>query len=134
MDKRSRWQLLAAVVCGVAIAQLAGAEEQEQKEEELLLEGVVVEATFDLDLQLELPQASAVQIMIERLNLHAETLRKTDLEIANRTPLNTLLDLTKYSPIPIGGSGSKVDTFFLENHMRVDLNPRHEDPLGLDAD
>ncbi len=117
--------LIVTLLCSVAAAQFARAEE------ELLLEGIVVEAPFDL--RLELPQESAVQIMIERMNLRAETLRTAELEIANRNPVTALLDLTKYSPIPIGGSGSKVDTFFLENHMRPDLNPRDKDPLGLGA-
>jgi hypothetical protein len=92
--------------------------------QELVLDEVVVEAPFDF--RLDLPQPSAVQTMIDRLTLRAEAKRAAELEIANRTPISTLLDLTKYSPIPIGGSDSRVDSYFLENHMRADLNPRED--------
>jgi hypothetical protein len=98
-------------------------------EEEAIMEEVIVEAPFDV--RLELPKPSHVQIMIDRLTLKAETQRALDLQIANRTPINTLLDLTKYSPIPLGGSDPRVDTFFLPNYMRADLNPRDEDPFSL---
>jgi hypothetical protein len=77
----------------------------------LTLEEIVVEETIDL--RLELPKESAVQMMIDRLTLRAETQRALDLEIANRTPMTTILDLTKYVPIPLfSGSSKPVDTFF----------------------
>ncbi len=97
--------------------------------QEAVMEEVIVEAPFDVRLQLA--NESHVQIMIDRLTLKAETQRPLDLKIANRNPVTALLDLTKYSPIPLGGSDSRVDTFFLENFMRADLNPRIEDPLAL---
>ncbi|MBA3386646.1 MAG: hypothetical protein H0T95_08520 [Chthoniobacterales bacterium] len=89
--------------------------------QEIVLEEVRVEASFDMKLQP--PNQSAVQNVVARLIWRAETQRALDLKIANRTPLSTLLDLTKYSPIPLGGSESHVDTFFLRNDMRPDLNP-----------
>ena len=95
--------------------------------QEAVLEEVIVEAPFDV--RLEAPRESAVQIMIERLQLRAETERALELQVANRSPLATLLELTKYSPIPLGSSESRVDTFFLENSMRADLNPRERDQL-----
>jgi hypothetical protein len=113
-------------LCASALSlQCARAEEESAV---LTLEEIVVEETIDL--RLELPKESAVQIMIDRLTLQAETRRALDLEIANRTPLTTILDLTKYVPIPaFSGSSKPVDTFFLENHMRPDLNPREENAL-----
>lgn len=90
--------------------------------QEIVLEEVRVEASFDL--KLEPPRQSDVETLIERLTLRAESRRALDLKIANRTPLSTLLDLTKYSPIPLGGSENRVDTFFMQNEMRADLNPR----------
>ena len=93
------------------------------------MEEVIVEAPFEVRLQL--PNESQIQLMIDRLMLKTETERAAALEIANRTPINTLLDLTKYSPIRMGSSDSRVDTYFLENFMRPDLNPRMEDPLAL---
>ena len=92
------------------------------------LEEIVIEETIDL--RLELPKESAVQIMIDRLRLRAEQQRAIDLEIANRTSLTTVLDLTKYIPIPaFSGSSKPVDTYFQENHMRPDLNPSHQNVL-----
>ncbi len=95
--------------------------------QEAVMEEVRVEAAFDF--KLEPPRESAVQIMIERLALRAETQRALDLQIANRTPLATVLDLTRFIPIPLGGSDNRVDTFFLQNYMRPDLNPSQRNPL-----
>ena len=100
--------------------------------QEAVLEEVRVEAAFDL--KLEPPRESAVKIMIERLELRAETQRALELQVANRTPLGTLLDLTKYCPIPLGASESRVDTFFLQNYMRPDLNPSKDNPLFSPAE
>ena len=93
------------------------------------MDEIIVEAPFDV--RLELPKESHVQIMIERLRLRAETERAAELKIANRDAVSRLLDLTKYSPIPLGASEDRVDTFFLQNALRADLNPRHDDPLSL---
>ena len=92
--------------------------------QEAVLEEINVESTFLSDL--ELRQEKAVQELIGRLQLRAETERSIELEIANRSPLSNLLNLTRYSPIPAGSSEDRVDMFFLENYMRPDLNP-HED-------
>ena len=93
------------------------------EEEAVTIEGVIVEAPFDV--RLELPSQYAVEKMIERLTLRAETQRAKELEIANRSPITTILDLTKHSPIPISdtGSGRPIDTFFYQNYMRANLNP-----------
>jgi hypothetical protein len=92
--------------------------------QEAVLEEIKIETTSLSEL--ELRQEKAIQQVIDRLQLRAETQRSIDLEIANRTPLINLLNLTRYSPIPLGGSDSRVDTFFLENSMRPDLNPRED--------
>jgi len=100
------------------------------EEDEAVMEEITVEATFDLRLDLPTARESAVQIMIDRLTLRAEMQRALDLQIANRTPMTTILDLTKYVPIPaFSGSSKPVDTFFQENYMRADLNPREKSPL-----
>lgn len=99
------------------------------QEDVAIMEEIIVEAPFDV--RLDPPQQSAVQIMIERMRLRSETERALELKIANRDPISRLLDLTKYSPIPLGASENRVDTFFLQNALRVDLNPRHDDPLSL---
>jgi len=97
--------------------------------QEAVMDEIIVEAPFDV--RLELPRESHVQIMIERLTLGAESKRALELQVANRPALTTLLDLTKYSPIPAGASESRVDIFFLQNYLRADLNPRDDDPLAL---
>ena len=99
------------------------------QEDVATMEEIIVEAPFDV--RLEFPKESHVQIMIERLRLRSETERALDLKIANRDPVSRLLDLTRYSPIPLGASESRVDTFFLQNALRADLNPRKDDPLSL---
>ena len=95
--------------------------------QEATLEEVIVEAPFDV--RLELPRESTVQTMIARLRLQAENERALDLQIANRTPISTVLDLTRFIPIPLGSSDDRVDTFFLQNSVRADLNPRKNNPL-----
>lgn len=95
--------------------------------QEAVMEEVRVEASVDL--RLETPRESAVQIMIDRLRLREENERAIQLEIANRTPLTAVLDLTRHIPIPLGASESRVDTFFLQNYMRPDLNPREDAAL-----
>ena len=71
------------------------------EEEVAVMEEVIVEAPFDV--RLEMPKQSQVQIMIERLQLKAETERALELQITNRSPLTTLLDLTRLIPFRSGG-------------------------------
>lgn len=119
MSRTARFLAIsAAIVCALNAA---------RAEEEAVMEEVIVEAPFDVRLQL--PKDSQVQIAIDRLTVKAQAERAAALEIANRTPLNTLLDLTKYSPIPLGGSDPRIDPFTLQSYMRADLNPREERSL-----
>lgn len=74
----------------------------------------------------------AVTELRERLSLRSEAERARELEKANESPVTKLLELTKYIPIPLGGSENRVDTFFQQNYMRADLNPRASDPLDLE--
>ena len=99
------------------------------QEDVATMEEIIVEAPFDLRLQP--PKESAVQIMIERLRLRSETAHALDLKIANRDPVSRILDLTRYSPIPLGASEDRVDSFFMQNALRAELNPRKDDPLSL---
>lgn len=94
-----------------------------------IMEEIIVEEPFDV--RLELPSESSVQIMIERMRLRDEAERIEELKIANRNPVTRVLDLTKYSPIPLGASEDRIDTFFFQNALRPDLNPGKDDPLAL---
>ncbi|MEP6809843.1 MAG: hypothetical protein ABI992_06340, partial [Chthoniobacterales bacterium] len=118
MSKFVRQFFVIACAVAAASASLRG------QDDVAVLDGIVVEAPFDV--RLELPQQSVVQIMIARLQLRGEAERTRDLEIANRNPVTRLLDLTKYSPISVGASEDRIDTFFLENRLRADLNPRRD--------
>ena len=115
-----------AIVCALL---MSGPRRLPAEEGVATMEEIIVEAPFDV--RLELPKESAVQIIIECMRLRSEAERALELKIANRDPLSRLLDLTKYSPIPLGASENRVDTFFLLNSMRADLNPRRDDPLSL---
>jgi len=97
--------------------------------QELVLEEMVIEAEFET--KLELQQNRAADEFTKRLRLHAESLRALELEKANTSVATRMLDLTRYIPIPMGASENRVDTYFQQNHMRADLNPRIEDPLAL---
>ena len=113
-------------VCVILLLMSAGA----TFAQELILEEVRVEATFDL--RLETPPQSALKAVIDRLSLRAETERALELATVNRTPLETLLNLTKYFPVPLGASDNRVDTFFLQNYLRPDLYPSEHNPLFAD--
>ena len=108
---------------------MSGAPRLPAEEGVATMEEIIVEAPFDV--RLELPQESAVKIMIERMRLRSETERELELKIANRDPISRLLELTKYSPIPLGASEDRVDSFFMQNALRAELNPRKDDPLSL---
>lgn len=96
--------------------------------QEAVMDEVRVEGAFTAS-PFELRRDKAVEIMIERLNLRAETLRSAELQHANENSVTRLLELTKYVPIPLGSSENRIDTFFLSNYMRRDLNPRDTSPL-----
>src|SRR5947209_348868 len=95
--------------------------------QEITLEEVKVEAAFVSPL--ELPLSKSIDQLIERLRLRDENARALELHEANKSTLTNLLDLTRYEPIPLGGSESRVDAFMQENYMRADLNPREKDSL-----
>jgi hypothetical protein len=96
------------------------------------LEGVVVESTIDFrDLQLH--ESKAMNEFVEKLQLRDAEVRGAELQKLHQSSVTTILDLTRYSPIPLGGSGSGPDTFFMQNYMRRDLNPRETDPLQLNG-
>ncbi len=117
------------IFAAVAIGTLALSASRAQNGDIAVMDEIIVEAPFDVRLQL--PKESAVQIMIERLRLRSETERALEMKAANRDPVSRLLDLTKYSPIPLGASEDRIDTFFMQNALRADLNPRTDDPLSL---
>ena len=110
-------------VCAILLVLCASA----SLAQEVVLEEVHVEATFDFNL--EAPRETAIKTLIDQLALRTETQSALELEVANRSTLGTLLNLTKYSPISLGASDNRVDTFFLGNYMRPDLNPSAHNPL-----
>lgn len=95
--------------------------------QEITLEEIKVEAVFVSPL--ELPLSKAVDQIAERLRLRDEEARERELRNANKSALTNLLELTRYSPIPLGGSDPRVDEFLLQNYTRPDLNPREDNPL-----
>ncbi|MFL6539576.1 MAG: hypothetical protein ACJ8HU_02335 [Chthoniobacterales bacterium] len=104
------------------VAAAASAVAQEISLEEIKVEGAFVSP-------LELPLSKSIDQLIERLRLRDENARELQLHEANKSSLTTLLDLTRFVPIPLGGSESRVDAFMQENYMRADLNPREKDSL-----
>ena len=103
-----------SLVAFVAIARHALAQEA-------VMEEVRVEGSFSSSL--ELPNDRAVDIFTRRLSERAEAKHEFELQLANRSTLTTLLSLTSAMPIPLGSSENRIDTFSLQNYMRVDLNP-----------
>lgn len=95
--------------------------------QEITLEEVKVEAQF-ID-PLELPFSKSLDQLVERLRLRDENLRAVQLEDANKNSVTRILDLSRFSPIPLGSSESRVDTFLQENYMRAELNPREDKSL-----
>lgn len=112
-----------------AFALLAATSASAVEDEIPTIEEIIIEAPFDV--RLELPQQSAVAEMIARIRLRTEEERLADLAKIDRNPVTRLLDLTRYSPIPLGASEDRIDTFFFSNALRLDLNPRNDDPLAL---
>ncbi|MDQ6860905.1 MAG: hypothetical protein M3032_07100 [Verrucomicrobiota bacterium] len=95
--------------------------------QEITLEEVKVEGVFVSPI--ELPLTKSIDQLIERLRLSDEKAREIELQQANKSSLTTLLELTRHSPIPLGASDARVDTFVRENYMRPDLNPRETKSL-----
>ena len=104
-----------ALTAGYALAQ------------EITLEEVRVEAAPES--LLEIPITNELQKFVERLRLDDELARAAQLQEANKSSVTKLLDLTRYSPVSLGESDPRIDTFFRENYMRADLNPRDDNPL-----
>jgi hypothetical protein len=96
--------------------------------QEAVVEEVRVEAAFTSD-GLQLRRDPGVSELIERLRFRAEIERALELQKINESITTRLLNLSKFIPIPLGGSESRVDTFFLQNYMRPELNPPPESVL-----
>ena len=114
---------------GTALIAAAGAFAQEA-----VMEEVRVDATFSSGLQLQ-RQNPAIEDLLKRLELRDAEKRELELKEANKSAATKVIDLLKlpaWVPFGFGASESKVDTFFQQNYMRADLNPRRSDPLALD--
>ncbi len=103
----------------------AGVSNQKTFAQEALMEEVRVEGVSPL----ELSNDRAVDLFTRRLLECDQSKQALELQLANRNPLTTLLSLTSAIPIPLGSSENRVDTFFLQNYVRGDLNPRKENVL-----
>lgn len=109
------------------VAALLGCLAVNIRAQEAVMEEVRVEASFSASL--ESPNNGGVDLLTRRLRDGAEAQREFELQIANRNPVSTLLGLTSFVPIPLGSSDNRIDTFFLQNYMRADLNPPKANPL-----
>jgi hypothetical protein len=99
--------------------------------QEAVMEEVRIEATFSSGLQLQRPNP-AIDDLLKRLEMRDQQKREFDLKEANKSSVTKVIDLLKlpaWVPFGFGASESKVDTFFQQNYMRADLNPRKENPL-----
>ena len=92
--------------------------------QEVTLEEVRVEA--EPESLLHVPVTNELQRFVERLRLDDFAKRASALEEANKSTVTKLLDLTRYSPLSLGESDPRADTFFQQNYTRADLNPRKE--------
>jgi hypothetical protein len=119
-----RVQFAACAAAAVFLASSASAQEA-------VMEEVRVEATFSSGLQLQ-RQNPAIEDLMKRLELRDQQRRETELQEANKSSATKVIDLLKlpaWVPFGFGPSESKVDSFFQQNYMRADLNPRKENPL-----
>ena len=76
--------------------------------------------------------SSAVTELLEKLELRDKERRARELEEANKGGATRMLELLKlpaWIPFGFGSSENRVDSFFQQNYMRPDLNPRKENPL-----
>ena len=95
------------------------------------MEEVRVEATFSSGLELQ-RQNPAIDELLKRLELRDQQRRELELQEANKSTATKVIDLLKlpaWVPFGLGPSENKVDSFFQQNYMRADLNPRKENPL-----
>ena len=125
----SRLQIRSALLTAIVAVAAAGALAQEA-----VMEEVRVEATFSSGLELQ-RQNPAIDELLKRLELRDQQRRELELQEANKSTSTKVIDLLKlpaWVPFGFGASESKVDSFFQQNYMRADLNPRKENPL-LDA-
>ena len=129
MNRTPRYAIVLALLGAMTgAAPLAHAED----EEIVTLEPIKVEATFDL--QLELRQRAREAQITERLRAESESRRVFELQNLNKSAISRLLELTKFSPIPLGGSENRIDTFFIQNHLRADLNPSRNEGVLFQAE
>ena len=101
--------------------------------QEAVMEEVRVEATFSSGLQLQ-RQSPAIEDLLKRLELRDAEKRELELKEANKSGVTKVVELLKlpaWVPFGFGPSENKVDSFFQQNYMRAELNPRDDDPLSL---
>lgn len=122
----SRLRLCSALLTALAVCMASIAVAQEA-----VMEEVRVEATFSSGLELQ-RQNPAIEELLKRLELRDQQRRELELQEANKSSATKVIDLLKlpaWVPFGFGPSENKVDSFFQQNYMRADLNPRKENPL-----
>ncbi len=129
MKKTLLWIWSVSILIATMVA-ATPAPEEEELEVEVELEGVVVESAFELH-DLQLFESKAMTEFLERRQLRDDAQRSAELQKTHQSVVTTVLDLTRYVPIPLFNPGRPIDTYFLENHMRPEFNPPRTDPLGL---
>ena len=118
-------------VCLALLTPIAVSFATSTRAQEAVMEEVRVEASFSSGLQLQ-RQNPAIEELLKRLELRDQQRRELELQEANKSTATKVIDLLKlpaWVPFGLGPSENKVDSFFQQNYMRADLNPRKENPL-----
>ena len=78
---------------------------------------------------LQAEREKALTRYIDSLVLSERQQRALELQVIHQSPLTTFIsEVSKYTPYRFK---PEVDTFFLQNYMRRDFNPREQDELAL---
>ena len=104
------------VLCAIFASQQLRASELSQSS---------VTGVFTLDIRRE--REKELSRYIDSLMLTERQQRAVELQVIHQNPLTTVIcELSKYTPYRFK---PEVDTFFLQNYMRLDFNPVDEDQL-----
>jgi hypothetical protein len=95
--------------------------------QEITLEEVRVESTYVSPLDLPM-MSNSLQKFLERLRLDDDLRRSAELQEANKGSMTRMIDLTRYIPIPLGGSDPRYDPS-APSYLRADLTPPKGNPL-----
>ena len=117
-------------VCGAAAMIMCVDRSALAQDEVAVVEPVKVEASFSTTL--ERHSDIAIREMVIRFENADELRRAAELSKSNQNVVTNLLELAalpKWIPFGLGASENHVGTFFQQNYVRPDLNPRAESVL-----